>query len=92
MGVLCEIEVIAELNEPEPEEEAGPISFTLTPLQDQDDTNIRIERKQDGSLTTVYSNTHSRDEGDVSVTVEGKSGAKFDIYYNDIYQTSIIKD
>lgn len=67
----------------------GPISFTLTPLQDQDQTNIKIARRQDGTEKVVYNKVHLKTDGDVSINLEGKPGAQFDIYYNDIYQTTI---
>lgn len=67
----------------------GPISFTLTPLQDQDQTTIKIARRQDGEEKVVYNKVHLKTDGEVSINLEGKPGAQFDIYYNDIYQTTI---
>lgn len=77
--------------EPEGEVTETPTTFTLTPLQDQEQTIIKIDRRQDGNTKVVYNQTHKKDDGDVTITVQGKPGAQFDIYYNDIYQTTITK-
>lgn len=77
--------------EPEGEVTETPTTFTLTPLQDQEQTIIKIDRRQDGNTKVVYNQTHKKDDGDVTITVQGKPGAQFDIYYNEIYQTTITK-
>ncbi len=77
-----------------PSEDVGESSmtFTLTPLQDQDQTIIKIDRRQDGTTKVVYNKVHLKDDGEVPITLEGKSGAQFDIYYNDIYQFTRTKE
>lgn len=85
------VEETPPVEEKPPVEEVSesPISFTLTPLQDQDQTTIKIERRQDGGSKVVYNKVHLKTDGEVPINLEGKPGAQFDIYYNDIYQTTI---
>ncbi len=66
-----------------------PVTFTLLPLQDQEQTVIKIDRRQDNSTSQVYNKTHSVNEGEITITVQGKPSAVFDIYYNDIYQLTV---
>lgn len=70
----------------------GPIIFNLTPLQDQDETVIVIIKKQDGIETEVYNKTHNVNDGEIVISLQGKVGAQFDIYYNGIYQTTMTKE
>lgn len=72
--------------------EEGPITITLPLLEDEDETTIKINRRQDGEEKEVYNKTHKVSEGDVAITLQGKIGAQFDIYYNDIYQTTVAKE
>ena len=75
----------------EPIEET-PITFTLTPLQDREETSIKIIRIQDGVTQVVYNKKHKVSDGVAVITLEGKVGALFEIYYDDIYQTTIPKE
>ena len=75
----------------EPIEET-PITFTLTPLQDREETSIKIIRIQDGVTQVVYNKKHKASDGVAVITLEGKVGALFEIYYDDIYQTTIPKE
>lgn len=70
----------------------GPITFTLTPLQEVEETTIKIIRIQDGVSEVVYNKKHKASEGVFYETLSGKKGAQFEIYYNDIYQTTIPKE
>lgn len=72
--------------------EETPITFTLTPLQDREETSIKIIRIQDGVSQVVYNKKHKASDGVAIITLEGKVGALFEIYYDDIYQTTIPKE
>lgn len=72
--------------------EETPITFTLTPLQDREETAIKIIRIQDGISQVVYNKKHKASEGVAIITLEGKVGALFEIYYDEIYQTTIPKE
>ncbi len=72
--------------------EEGPITFNLTPLQEKEETQIKIIRIQDGISKVVYNKKHKAIEGEATITLEGKKGAQFEIYYDDIYQTTIPKN
>ncbi len=76
----------------EPINNEGPITFTLTPLQDVEETTIKIIRIQDGVSEVVYNRKRKASEGEFTETLSGKKGALFEIYYNDIYQTTIPKE
>lgn len=65
------------------------VTFTLVPLQDQEQTIIKIDRRQDNATSQVYNKTHNASEGEITITVQGKPSAVFDIYYNDIYQLTV---
>ena len=69
-----------------------PIVFKLTPLSGEDQTIIRIIRRQDGTEAEVYNKAHNASEGEVIIPLQGKIGGEFDIYYNDIYQTTMTKN
>lgn len=72
--------------------EETPITFTLTPLQDREETTIKIIRIQDGVSQVVYNKKHKASDGVAIITLKGKVGALFEIYYDDIYQTTIPKE
>ncbi|NLV89072.1 MAG: Stk1 family PASTA domain-containing Ser/Thr kinase [Tissierellia bacterium] len=72
--------------------EETPITFTLTPLQDREETSIKIIRIQDGVSQVVYNKKHKASDGVAIITLEGKVGALFEIYYDEIYQTTIPKE
>lgn len=61
----------------------GPITFTLSPRPEQDETQIKIIRTQDGIGKTVYDKKLSASKGEETVTLQGKAGARFDIFYDD---------
>lgn len=69
----------------------GPITI-ITPLQDQGETVIKINRIQDGTEKEVYKKTHNSDDGEVVITLKGKVGSQFDIYYNNVYKTTMTKE
>lgn len=68
----------------------GPITFTISPLPEQDETQIKIIRTQDGISETVYSKKLSVAKGEETITLQGKAGAKFDIFYDDDPQPKTI--
>lgn len=72
--------------------QVGPITFSLMPLQDVEETSVKIIRIQDGVSEVVFNKKRKASDGEFSVTLEGKKGALFEIYYNDIYQTTIPKE
>ncbi|MFA5577136.1 MAG: Stk1 family PASTA domain-containing Ser/Thr kinase [Tissierellaceae bacterium] len=69
----------------------SPFTFTIPPFQDREETQIKIIRIQDGISKVVYNQGHKASDGDVTITLMGKIGALFDIYYDDIYQTTLTK-
>ncbi|MFA7533026.1 MAG: Stk1 family PASTA domain-containing Ser/Thr kinase [Tissierellaceae bacterium] len=69
-----------------------PITFTIPPFQDKEETQIKIIRIQDGISKIVYNKGHKASEGEATITLTGKIGALFDIYYDDIYQTTLSKE
>ena len=69
----------------------GPISFTLTPLQEVEETRIKVIRIQDGETKIVYDKTHKASDESFHETFSGKVGAVFDIYYNDELKETITK-
>jgi hypothetical protein len=72
----------------EPGNQEFSIKLTVTPFADKDETEITILRKQDGSSMTVYTGKHKPAEGSFDVTVFGKKGAVFEVYYDGIFQYS----
>lgn len=82
-----------------PEDPASPpineetsFSFVLRPFEDRNETNVVIYRRQDGNTTMVYSAIHKQEDGAFQVTVSGIPGAEFDVYYDDIYQYTRVKE
>lgn len=71
-----------------------PISFTLTPLQEVEETTIKIIRTQDGISEVVYNKKHKASDGSFYETFSGKIGSVFDIFYNDVHvhQKTITKE
>lgn len=69
----------------------GPITI-ITPLQDQGETVIKINRIQDGTEKEVYKKIHNSDDGEVVITLKGKVGSQFDIYYDNVYKTTMTKE
>ncbi|MDR7856385.1 Stk1 family PASTA domain-containing Ser/Thr kinase [Tissierella sp.] len=72
--------------------EESSITFNLTPLQEKEETQIKVIRNQDGVSIVVYNKKHSVSDGEAVITLQGKVGSTFDIYYDDIYQTTIPKN
>lgn len=89
-----------EEEEEENEDEENPdnsskekaLTFTVTPLQEQEETKIKVIRIQDGASEVVYNKTHNVNEGEISITTSGKLGSKFEVYYDDILKTTIPND
>jgi serine/threonine-protein kinase len=75
-----------------PAQEETSFSFVLRPFEDRDETNVVIYRRQDGITTMVYSAIHKQEDGAFQVTVSGTPGAEFDVYYDDIYQYTRVKE
>ncbi len=78
-----------KIEEEEVELEESALSFTLVPFQDREETHVTIFRVQDGERKEIYNNIHKAANGDIPLTVYGKLGSNFEIYYDDIYQTTI---
>lgn len=68
-----------------------PITFTLTPFQDREETRIKIIRVQDGVSTEVYNMKHKAGK-EVIITLQGKKGALFEVYFDDEHQGTIPKN
>lgn len=68
------------------------LTFTVTPYQDREETAIKVIRIQDGVSEVVHNKTYNVNEGDITLTVTGKLGSKFEIYYDDILQTTLVND
>ena len=65
-----------------------PITLTLTPFAQKEETQIRINRIQDGITELVHNKTYKASDGDIVITLYGKVGAKLDVLYDGIYQGS----
>lgn len=76
-------------NEPGDIDEEVPTSITLTPLPDNDETKIKIIRVQDGDTTTVFNEVRKLSDGSFTIVLYGKVGARYDIFYDDIFQGSM---
>ncbi|MBU5426483.1 Stk1 family PASTA domain-containing Ser/Thr kinase [Tissierella pigra] len=70
----------------------SPITFTLTLHQDREETRIKIIRIQEGISKIVHEKTYKADEGIVTLTLQGKKGSQFEVYYDDMYQDTIPKN
>lgn len=86
----------SETNEPNPNEEPGgnndsevQTPITLTPFADREETEIKIFRIQDGVTETVYNKRHKASDGSFVETLTSKPGARFDIYFDGVFQGSI---
>lgn len=94
-GTSVDLYVSTGPAEPIPNEEPGesdvevPTTITLTPFADRDETEIKINRIQDGVTETVYNRRHKASEGSFVHTLSGKVGAKYDIFFDGIYQGSM---
>lgn len=75
-----------------PVQEETSFSFVLRPFDDRDETSVVIYRRQDGTTSMVYSAIHKQEDGAFQVTVSGTPGAEFDVYYDDIYQYTRVKE
>ena len=64
-------------------------TFTVTPLQEQAETRIKVIRIQDGASEVVYDKTHNVNEGEITITTSGKLGSKFEVYYDDNLKTTL---
>lgn len=63
--------------------------MTLTPFSDREETEVKINRTQDGQTITVHNKKHKAADGDFVLTFESKVGATFDILFDGIYQGTI---
>ncbi|WMM26750.1 Stk1 family PASTA domain-containing Ser/Thr kinase [Tissierella sp. MB52-C2] len=70
----------------------GPITFNLTPYQDKEETQIKIIRIQDGIPTVVHDKTYKASDGEATITLQGKKGSQFEVYYDGIYRDTIPKN
>lgn len=61
-----------------------PIKVTLP--QDREQTEVKIYRNQDGKTDLIHNEVYNISEGSIVINVEGKPNAKFDVYFDDIYQ------
>ena len=79
-------------NEENPEDSTKEKSFTftVTPLQEKDETRIKVIRIQDGASTVVWDKTHNVNEGEVTINTSGKLGCKFEVYYDDNLKTVLV--
>lgn len=82
--------------DPKPEENTGsesPFNITLTSFKgaDTETVHLKVVRTQDGEAKVVYDSSHNSSETDIPINLSGKTGAKFDIYFNDILQKSVVK-
>ena len=59
-----------------------PFSINVTPAQDRDETEIRVDRVQDGVRENVYNKVHKADEETVKIPLKGKLDAQFEFYYD----------
>lgn len=64
------------------------ITFNLTPYHDKEETQIKIMRIQDGITTVVHDKTYKASDGEVTITLQGKKGARFEVYYDGVYITN----
>ena len=80
-----------ENNNQEENNEESPITFNLVPLQEKEETQIKIIRNQDGVSIVVHNKKHYVSDGEAVITLQGKVGSTFDIYYDDVYQLTIPK-
>ncbi|MDX9917027.1 MAG: Stk1 family PASTA domain-containing Ser/Thr kinase [Gudongella sp.] len=75
-----------------PTAEETSFSFVLRPFEDRDETNVVIYRRQDGVTTMVYTGKHLQEDGAFQISVIGIPGAEFDVYFDDIYQFTRVKE
>lgn len=68
--------------EPDNKDKEIPFSINVTPAQDRDETEIRVDRIQDGVKETVYDKVHRADEETVKIPLKGKIDAQFEFYYD----------
>ena len=59
-----------------------PFSINVTPAQDRDETEIRVDRIQDGVRESVYNKVHKAEEETVKIPLKGKLDAQFEFYYD----------
>lgn len=66
------------------------ISFVLTPYEDREETRIKIIRIQDGVSIVAYDMKHEAGK-EAIITLQGKKGALFEIYFDDNYIDTVLK-
>ncbi len=70
----------------------GNVYFNLVPFTDREATEIVIIRNQDGYTNEVYRKSHQASDGEVDIVLKGKTGAEFQVLFDDIYQFTRIKE
>jgi serine/threonine-protein kinase len=75
-----------------PVQEETSFSFVLRPFDDKPETSVVVYRKQEGITTMVYSAIHKQEDGAFQITVTGTPGSEFDIYFDEIYQFTRVKE
>jgi hypothetical protein len=80
--------------EPGTESGMGSITIVLPPRMDKEETNIKINKRIDGTTEVVFSGTIKASDEPLVRTFTGKIGTEFDIMYDDVYQSTktITKD
>lgn len=74
------------------ENKEGPFKLSITPFTDREETEVRVMRKQDGNTQEVYKKKHKASQGESQINVKGKIGAEFEVYFDDIYQFTRVKE
>ncbi|MEW8972770.1 MAG: Stk1 family PASTA domain-containing Ser/Thr kinase [Tissierellaceae bacterium] len=64
----------------------------IIPFTDRDETEVVIIRRQDGATEEVYRGRHKASDGEQKIKVRGKTGAEFEVFFDDIYQFTRIKE
>lgn len=81
-------EPVENEEKPESGNKEKAFTFTVTPLQEQEETKIKVIRIQDGASEVVYNKTHNVNEGEITINTSGKLGSKFEVYYDDELKTN----
>lgn len=78
---------------PDPEPNEGTIKFiiALPNKETPENINITILRTQDGEKIEVFDKSYMSSDGEVTVSLKGKKGSKFEIYFNGVLQETKIK-
>ncbi len=74
------------------ENKEGSLKIDIIPFTDRDETEVVIIRRQDGISEEVYRGRHRSSDGEQKIKVRGKTGAEFDVFFDEIYQFTRIKE